>query len=146
MRTLSFVTVLFSILFVAACSGGNASIPSQDDASSLSSSSSVASGVTLLFPLRDFVVKSPVTVIGTAPNTWYFEGSLPVQITDDAGAILAEGPAMTKDDWMSDGMHPFSVDFTFTTKAVAGFIVIKKDNPSGDTERDAEVKVPVRFQ
>jgi hypothetical protein len=48
--------------------------------------------------------------------------------------------------WMTIDLVKFESEITFTTTEKTGYIVIKKDNPSGLPENDASLKVPVKFQ
>lgn len=101
-------------------------------------------------PLESQKITSPVIVKGMAFGGWFFEGSFPVQITDAAGKVLGEGPATTTEDWASAALAgeniPFTAKISFK-KGVAksGFLVLKRDNPSGLPENDAQVMIPVTF-
>jgi hypothetical protein len=109
----------------------------------------VATTTPLVFdaPLIDSLVKSPMLITGKAPGTWYFEASFPVHIEDTEGNILGQGVAQAKGNWMTTEMVPFEMKLTFKkTDAEEGFIVFKKDNPSGDPKHDLEVRVHVLFK
>jgi hypothetical protein len=95
----------------------------------------------------DSPLTSPLTLSGEVPGNWSFEASFPVQLTDDDGNVLAEGVAQLEGDWMTEEMVPFSVTLTFDPPAegTAGFLILKKDNPSGLPENDDSVSIPVTF-
>ena len=86
-----------------------------------------------------------MTVKGKARGTWFFEASLPVQITDSHNNVIATAPAQADGEWMTTEYVDFSVTIPFSTNESFGFIVIKKDNPSGLPENDAQFKIPVTF-
>jgi hypothetical protein len=91
-------------------------------------------------------VASPLTVKGKARGSWYFEGSFPVRLETDAGAVLAEVPATAQGEWMTDDFVPFELSLAFsTTTATSGVLILKKDNPSGLTTLDMETRIPVLF-
>ncbi len=104
-----------------------------------------SSDVTLVSPSENSIIKSPVTISGTAKGTWFFEGSLPVSILDSKGTILAQGAAKADGEWMTEEPVSFSTQLTFTTTDTKGSIVIKKDNPSGEPEHDASATFAVKF-
>lgn len=100
----------------------------------------------------DTISSTTITVTGKARGTWYFEASFPVVLTDWDGRIIAQGPAQAQSDWMTQDFVPFKITLNFT-KPVAGdpaanrgFLILKKDNPSGDPARDQSVEIPVFFK
>lgn len=113
---------------------------------SSSSSNSSEPDVVMLSPKEGDVIISPVKISGKARGNWFFEGSLPIDITDTAGTIVGTGIGVVEGGWMTIDLVKFESEVTFTTTAKEGFIVIKKDNPSGLPENDASVKIPVKFQ
>jgi hypothetical protein len=80
-----------------------------------------------------------------APGNWFFEASIPVQLTDAEGNVLASGVGQVEGGWMTVDLVKFDAEIPFTTTAKEGFIVISKDNPSGLPENDGSVKFPVKF-
>lgn len=96
----------------------------------------------------DAPVASPLTITGEVPGTWSFEASFSVQLTDEAGNVLAEAPAQLEGDWMTDEMVPFSATLTFEpppATSASGFLVLVKANASGLPENDDSVSIPVTF-
>lgn len=106
---------------------------------------STNSDVIVSSPAPNTVIKSPLLVRGKARGTWFFEASLPVQVTDADGNILATVPGQAEGEWMTTDYVSFTATLTFTTSATSGFVIIAKDNPSGLPENDAQVKIPVKF-
>jgi len=102
-------------------------------------------------PLRDQVIKSPLSLEGQVRGTWLFEGVAPVVLTDWDGRIIAEGYIEAQEDWMTTEFVPFVGQLTFTTPedvgdfANTGSIIFKKDNPSGLPENDDALEYTVRF-
>jgi len=98
-------------------------------------------------PASGALITSPLVVSGTAPGTWFFEASLPVNVLDEAGMVVAAGPAHALDDWMTTGPVRFTTTLTFTPPATTtGYLVIKNDNPSGLPANDKRFQVKVRFR
>jgi hypothetical protein len=98
-------------------------------------------------PGQDVDVHSPLKVTGEARGTWFFEASFPVTLLDANGDILARRPAQARGEWMTEAFVPFEVELTFSQPTTpTGTLVLTKDNPSGLSEHDAEVRVPVRFE
>jgi hypothetical protein len=98
-------------------------------------------------PLAGSVISSPVSVAGMARGGWYFEASFPVQVYDDRGNLLGEGPAQAQGDWMTSEFVPFKASIKFsTTTATEGVVRFKNDNPSGLPENDKHIDVAVSFK
>lgn len=92
------------------------------------------------------IVTSPLGIEGIARGTWYFEASFPVELIDGNGKQLAIVPAQAKSDWMTTNFVPFSATLSFEKPATAtGILILRKDNPSGLSENDKELRIPVRF-
>lgn len=100
-------------------------------------------------PLRDATVTTPLTITGKARGYWYFEASFPVIVTDWDGKIIGQGIAQAQGDWMTEDFVPFTATVEFTvptdTPYRRGFIIFKKDNPSGLPENDGALEIPVLF-
>jgi hypothetical protein len=94
-------------------------------------------------------VQSPLTVTGKVPGNWSFEASFPVQVTSKNGAVLVQTAAQLEGDWMTEELVPFSVTLTFERPSgdnPQGYLVLKKDNPSGLPENDDSVTIPIVFK
>lgn len=90
---------------------------------------------------------SPLIIAGEIKGNWSFEANLPATLTDTNGNIVAKGSATLQGDWMTSNYVPFTGILTFTNPGpiTIGYLVIEKDNPSGDTALDDAVKIPVHF-
>lgn len=90
----------------------------------------------------------PVVVSGKARGPWYFEASFPILIQNASGTMLAEGHAQADGEWMTNDFVPFTATVNMPPQPAnsAGTIVLKKENPSGEPERDDSVMIPVVFK
>lgn len=92
-------------------------------------------------------IASPLTVTGTARGTWYFEASFPAELKDADGKTIAQVPAQAQGDWMTTEFVPYKAVLTFAAQPAGskGTLILHKDNPSGDPERDQQVEIQVTF-
>ena len=98
----------------------------------------VPAGVTVL---REF------TVFGQARGMWYFEASFPVEVVAEDGRQIAIGHAEAQGEWMTEEFVPFKADVKLSeVYSGPATLILHKDNPSGDEERDASVEVPIFIQ
>lgn len=103
-------------------------------------------------PLPGAVISSPLTLTGKARESWYFEASFPVEITDWDGRIIAQGHAEAQGDWMTTEYVPFTAVLAFTVPASSasvshtGSLILHNDNPSGDPARERALTVPIVFK
>jgi uncharacterized membrane protein (UPF0127 family) len=94
------------------------------------------------------VISSPLVIEGEARGNWFFEASFPVKIIDSNGNELAIKPATATSDWMTTEFVPFAVSLEFNPpkETDIGFLILKKDNPSGLPENEDEIQIPIRFR
>lgn len=105
-----------------------------------------SSDVSVTMPRPNDEISSPVEVSGTVKGTWFFEGSFPIRVYDESGAVIGTGLAGTKEDWMTEDAIPFFSQISFENPGSgAGWIRLSKDNPSGLPEHDASEDILVRF-
>lgn len=99
-------------------------------------------------PVADSLVTSPLKITGKAPGNWFFEASAPVVITNWNGLIIGESYITAQGDWMTTDYVPFegSVEFTNTEYGDYGFLILQKDNPSGESEFDDAIEFKVLFK
>ncbi|MEZ4103433.1 MAG: Gmad2 immunoglobulin-like domain-containing protein [Candidatus Paceibacterota bacterium] len=99
-------------------------------------------------PLENEVVQSPLMIKGMAPGNWFFEASAPVVLTNWDGLIIGESYITAKGDWMTTEYVPFegTLEFTNTEYGNYGFLILKKDNPSGEAEFDDAIEFKVLFK
>lgn len=99
------------------------------------------------------LINSPLTLEGSAIGPWYFEATMPVEIWDWTGAVIATGFVTADGDWMTVDSVPFTGSVTFTSPyslgdpvaQQAGSVVFKKANPSGEAAYDDELIIPILF-
>ena len=100
-------------------------------------------------PADNSLITSPLSVSGKARGYWYFEASFPIEITDSSGKVLATSHASAVGDWMTKEYVPFTGSISFKAPVggdTRGFVIFKKDNPSGLPENDDSVKISIRFR
>jgi hypothetical protein len=103
--------------------------------------------IQVIEPAPGALVASPLPVLGVVRGPWYFEGSFPVELLDANRNSVATTHAETPGEWMTEDFVSFAAMVEFTPPATdTGFVVLKKDNPSGLPEHDAQVEIPVRFR
>lgn len=81
---------------------------------------------------------------GALKGGYFFEGNLPVNILDANKKVLKQSNAVAKTDWMTVEPVDFegNIDFTGLTPGPAYF-EIHNDNPSGLSENDKNILVPI---
>ena len=94
------------------------------------------------------LITSPLTLTGRVPGNWSFEASFPVELTTSDGAVLHATAATLTEDWMTTALVPFTatLPFEIPTTGDTGFVVLKKDNPSGLPENDDVLRLPIQFR
>lgn len=109
-----------------------------------SSSSSRSDVVTITTPVANSEVRSPLNVRGEARGTWFFEGSIPLQIVDASDNVIVEAAAQADGEWMTEDFVSFETTLSFNAEnRTEGALVIQKSNPSGLPENDASVRIPI---
>jgi hypothetical protein len=126
--------------------GGAESIVSDEVMARIAAKSDL---ITVAIPRPGESIASPLTLMGSARGTWFFEGSFPVTVVDWNGLIIGEGIATANGEWMTEDFVPFSAIVNFTvptdTPYRRGTIILQKDNPSGLPEHDNALEIPVTF-
>lgn len=103
--------------------------------------------IQVTLPTPDTVVTSPLVVKGEARGNWFFEASFPIRLFDGEGNEIASAIAQAEADWMTTEFVPFEATLTFTLPTTSiGTLVLEKDNPSGLSENNEKIYVPVKFQ
>ena len=99
-------------------------------------------------PVPGEAVGKNFSVEGVARGTWFFEASFPVILTDWDGKIIADGIATAQDEWMTEEYVPFEATLTFDKPSYGknGFLILRKDNPSGLPEHDDAAEMQVYFK
>lgn len=91
---------------------------------------------------------SPLTLTGTVPGNWSFEGSFPVILTDWDGRIIGQSTATLTEDWMTENDVPFTVTLEFDTPTLykTGTLILKRDNPSGLPQNDDTIEIAIQYE
>ena len=120
-----------------------------DDTSTSTTSTKIAPATKELIVVNKITspAGTPLTVSGKARGQWYFEASFPIELQDASGTRIATGIGKAEGDWMTENFVPFTAALHFAPPQTnTGMLILKKDNPSGLPEHDAEVHVPVTFR
>ncbi len=144
----TIIVVLLGVIFVILPSGtANAPTTSTTTPTTTLEKAGIADLIIADAPLKNASVSSPLGITGSARGTWYFEASFPVELKDANGNTIAQAPAQAIGDWMTTDFVPFSLSLPFPAqpKGSSGTLILHKDNPSGDPERDQSVSIPVVF-
>jgi hypothetical protein len=92
-------------------------------------------------------IASPLFISGKARGYWFFEASFPIELVDENNQVISQAIAQAKGEWTTEEFVPFEAMLNFSNpKRDRGFLVFKKDNPSGLKEHDDELRVPVVFK
>jgi len=97
-------------------------------------------------PRPNQVVASPLVIEGEARGTWFFEGDFPVQLFDENDNLIATAIAQAQSDWMTEDFVSFEVELEFNVPDTErGILILQKDNPSGLSENDDQLRIPIIF-
>ena len=100
-------------------------------------------------PTSGSVVGKPITVMGEARGTWYFEASFPIEVRDTAGNVIGTGIGQPVGgaDWMTEEFVPFSAEITIPASFIGeAVLTLKNDNPSGLPEKDRAISFPITIE
>ncbi len=95
-----------------------------------------------------YTVNYKVTFTGKLKGNYFFEGSAPVRIEDADGTTVYSSHLEATSDWMTSDY----VSFKFTFNSVTDFhpniggrmyILIERDNPSGELKDMGQIKIPI---
>ena len=101
-------------------------------------------------PLQE--VTLPFQVTGKARGYWFFEASFPIMLVDENDNIIARSIGQSTGDWMTTDFIGFTSTLASTTLATSSassstltkaYIMLAKDNPSGDAANDRTLRIPV---
>lgn len=100
------------------------------------------------YPSEGQEVASPFEIRGVAKGLWFFEGSFPIELIDTDGKVISRSIATSTSDWMTEDFIGFRSEMYFDrpTSTRNAILVLKRDNPSGNSEYDQSVFIPVTFK
>jgi hypothetical protein len=92
-------------------------------------------------------VVSPLTITGTAPAAWMYQGTFPVKIIDSQSNLVAQGTAKetVKGSWKTEDPVNFSVTLPFSTTDSSGFLVLTANSSVSGTLSPQSIQVPINF-
>jgi hypothetical protein len=95
------------------------------------------------------VFEDPYIFQGEARGSWFFEGDFPVMVTNWDGLIIGTGIATAQSPWMTENFVSFKGTAVFDTPVPTdnprGYLIFKKNNPSGLPEHDNALEIPIFF-
>jgi len=95
-------------------------------------------------PRPNTAISNPLTITGQARGNWYFEASFPLELVDSNGVVIAQSHAEALAEWMTTEFVPFEAKLTYTSsRDQNGELILRKDNPSGLSQNDNELRIPV---
>ncbi len=100
--------------------------------------------ITLKSPKTNDTLGQNFNVSGEARGSWYFEASFPIVLLDADRNELTTVIATAEGEWMTEDFVPFSATVDLKTKYLGkAFLVLKKDNPSGESKYDDQIEIPI---
>jgi hypothetical protein len=104
--------------------------------------------ITIDSPRPTATVSSPLTITGKARGTWYFEASFPIELQDSSGKVIAQHYAEAQGEWMTENFVPFKATLTYPAQPTGsrGKLILRKDNPSGLSQNDDSLIIPIVFK
>ena len=127
--------------------GDGVLVPSDDGVSYTPESARNLVSVTL--PRPGERVTFPILVRGEARGTWFFEATAPMDLVNQSGRIVGGGFVTAEGEWMTEDFVPFSGLLRLTDEenlSDRGYLILRKDNPSGLPQYDASIEIPVKFR
>jgi len=93
------------------------------------------------------LLQTGFVIEGKIKDNFFFEGTFPIEVQDMSGNTLGISFATSKTDWMTSDYIEFKTEpINFDKKSnTEGYILFKKDNPSGLSEKDRTIKLKVKF-
>lgn len=104
--------------------------------------------IAIISPIKNSEISSPLLVSGRARGNWFFEGSFPITLLDSYRNTIAEGHVTAQGEWMTNDLVRFvgNIQFNNYIKGSKGFLILKRDNPSGLPQNDQSVEIPIIFK
>lgn len=98
-------------------------------------------------PSANMKVVSPLTVTGTVPIGWMFEGVFPIKLVDANQKLIIQGQAKETfpGSWQSGNPVDFTATLTFKGATGSGTLILQNDDPSGDPTKAQTFDIPVNF-
>lgn len=98
-------------------------------------------------PRPNEFLESPILIEGEARGFWFFEADFPVKIFDENDNLIGGAIATAQKEWMTEDFVPFLAELIFERPITKkGYIILEKDNPSGLSEYDDFLIIPINFK
>lgn len=94
-------------------------------------------------PQPNAQITTPLTLSGSVPGPWYFEGSFPIELRSEPGEVLAEGIAQATGTWMTSEPAGFeaTLDFAVDEPTQATLVLSEQDARGSNDVRTARLPV-----
>ena len=149
---LIFLIVFGAILWYAFSRPAKVAAPVAVDLNPAPTKASKDDMIVVDVPLPESIVSNPIVIKGQARGNWFFEASAPVDVVNWDGLIIGSG-YVTVDkgsDWMTTEYVPFSGSVSYDASKLGaykyGWIIMKKDNPSGEAKFDNALEFKINFK
>lgn len=110
------------------------------------SSPALINEIVVEMPRSNTIISSPTRIQGRARGFWFFEGTFSVFLLDKDGVELGSSVLLAEGEWMTEDFVNFSGELVFDApSSKTGKLVFKNANPSGLSENDKSIEIPVRF-
>ncbi len=124
--------------------------PSSSAAKIVYAPASAANQIRVESPIAGATIHNvtPIKVSGQALGSWFFEGSFPAEVTDAKGTVIGRGIIKSQSNWMTDSFVNFIGEISYQNEPYGtnGYVILKKDNPSGLPQNEASVTIPILFR
>lgn len=103
--------------------------------------------IIVTYPKEGDFISSPLVVTGRARGNWFFEANLPLVLENELMEVIANGHAEAEGEWMTEEFVNFKGMIIFSAPSnTNGFLVVKKDNPTGEARFDKEIRISIKFK
>ena len=136
LRTSRFLAAA-AALALTACS------PPPAEAPTTSTEVAATGAVVISAPASGARVTTPLVVEGTAPGDWFFEAQFPVKLVAADGTVLAEAPARSSSETVTEQPVPYRAELVFVvTQETQATLVLEEDMPA-DNANPRQFTIPV---
>lgn len=141
---------ILSCLVLLWCSQETKTPINQDDSSLVSDTSDTTSFADASLALSGSVIVESnhmVTLTGYASQSWFFEGTFPIELVDQDGNTLSQGSVQTSDDWTTTPHPYFMGELSYSDSAPKqATLILRNDNPSGLPENEVRYEIPLTLR
>ncbi len=121
--------IIAAVLALAACSE-----PQQSETPATTVEAATVP-VVINAPVSGARVTSALVVEGTAPGDWFFEAQFPVKLVAADGTVLAEAPARSSGETVTEQPVPYRAELVFVvTQETQAMLVLEEDMPADNTD------------